>query len=869
MKNDPCWKGYEMVGKKKKGGKEVPNCVPVKEAAKAIIEKAKAKSKKDWTGAKVSKDRFILPEESHDNCGTPDCCGTCDTAVTEARGSDYTLYHKSYTDAINHALSHHEKSGLKVSEDDRFQHVSVGSKKPSEGNTTSLHIPATHSNGKKHVLHVQVFNKGGTHPYELNTYSSGMGRSVKEEAKLEEGYGMWKVEFPKQHVGKPVAAGSVHVKAQNTAHAHKVAAKRVGVDHKVFKSKVTKSSILPEELEDINEMGGDQHYGDTKGAWSAGAKATPVKAKKLTDFALKGLEKELKATRQTSKSVADAKKKYGVKEEIEDIMERGEDSKGHYRATEDGAGLTRKGAKAMGIKTAVTTPPSKLDPKGEAAGRRKSFCARMGGMKGPMKDEKGRPTRKAMSLRRWNCNEAAFDAESKMHDAHYEKQTDQVKNALDNYARRGMTYKQAYNKIRHSNTHTLRNQITAMHEETQLDEVLGKENEWGRPELRKKFAAITPGQEGMTADEIPEMNPFSGDAIHEGGLWDNIHAKRKRIKAGSGERMRKPGSEGAPTDADFNNSRNEETINEISALGAKKRSEFAAKLQKTLADPKKIAKAKKEIAKKKAVQKAEEPKHLVMQLRKATSIGSKVKFYDGSEHHVAPNHVEKFNDRYHSLKSSIEKESLVKRAHKSHADFMRAISEETEMGQPMAPCTCDITPANYPTPSQLSPEPQLGDMNSDGMTNEWDEAAIEAEVTHEIETSDWDELQKYYDSEQEDDDEESESIDEAITPQGRLKKRFAAMRNKTRRNMAKNMALKRIATPDRIKSRSIRAARRMVYKRILRNRDPSSVSPAEKARLEDQVKRMAPMVSRISMRLQQSERKRDMMRVQNARTKKK
>ena len=29
MKDDPCWKGYQMVGKKKKGGKEVPNCVPV------------------------------------------------------------------------------------------------------------------------------------------------------------------------------------------------------------------------------------------------------------------------------------------------------------------------------------------------------------------------------------------------------------------------------------------------------------------------------------------------------------------------------------------------------------------------------------------------------------------------------------------------------------------------------------------------------------------------------------------------------------------------------------------------------------------------------------------------------------------------
>jgi hypothetical protein len=35
------------------------------------------------------------------------------------------------------------------------------------------------------------------------------------------------------------------------------------------------------------------------------------------------------------------------------------------------------------------------------------------------------------------------------------------------------------------------------------------------------------------------------------GLYDNINAKRARIKAGSNERMRKPGSKGAPTAADF------------------------------------------------------------------------------------------------------------------------------------------------------------------------------------------------------------------------------------------------------------------------------------------------------------------------------
>ena len=55
------------------------------------------------------------------------------------------------------------------------------------------------------------------------------------------------------------------------------------------------------------------------------------------------------------------------------------------------------------LSLAVTTPPSKLDPDSKSAKRRKSFCARMGGMPGPMKDEKGRPTRKALSLRKWNC----------------------------------------------------------------------------------------------------------------------------------------------------------------------------------------------------------------------------------------------------------------------------------------------------------------------------------------------------------------------------------------------------------------------------------------------------------------------------------
>jgi hypothetical protein len=90
----------------------------------------------------------------------------------------------------------------------------------------------------------------------------------------------------------------------------------------------------------------------------------------------------------------------------EELLEYAIDKKGHKSST---GGLTQKGVDAYNAKTggnlqtAVTTPPSKLKPGSKAANRRKSFCARMGGVKGPMKDDKGRPTRKALALRKWNC----------------------------------------------------------------------------------------------------------------------------------------------------------------------------------------------------------------------------------------------------------------------------------------------------------------------------------------------------------------------------------------------------------------------------------------------------------------------------------
>ena len=63
---------------------------------------------------------------------------------------------------------------------------------------------------------------------------------------------------------------------------------------------------------------------------------------------------------------------------------------------------TAKRETGANLKPPVTTKPSKLKPGSKKAKRRKSFCARMGGMKGATSKE-GKLTPKGASLKRWNC----------------------------------------------------------------------------------------------------------------------------------------------------------------------------------------------------------------------------------------------------------------------------------------------------------------------------------------------------------------------------------------------------------------------------------------------------------------------------------
>ena len=619
--DDPCWKGYEMVGMKKKGGRKVPNCVPeatdiIAKAKAAVAKKAGAKLKMDPdTG---TPDHFTAAQRRKKGLDEAGSKQHIEVTHTTGQKSKKPVHPDNAFKALNHYRSlSTTKSARIVSEEDSKKYPREGF--PEEGDYGYHPNPG---------LKPQESDKDEDmdKAYKKATEKEGRKPLNAKVLEVKEAHGMWKVDFPKQHAGKAVAAGSVHVKAQNTAHAHKVAAKRVGVDHKMFKSKVTKSSILPEEL--------------------------------------------------------------------------------------------------------------------------------------------------------------------------------------------------------------------------------GKSNEWGRPELRKKFAAMTPGQESMAADKIPTFDPRYDDVTTQycGGIKEGYLA-------------------------------------EISARGAEARAKFQAKVRQTLADPKNIARAKKTLAKKKEAEKAKEAPHLVMQLRKAVSIGSKVHFQDGQHHTIAPNHADIFMSKYNSAKTSIEKEALQKRAHKSHSEFMKTIAEEAHenCGTPDCCQMCDTAEmgthhvdsyeAHKGSGDQISPV--ISHDDEDIRFQDFDEEAFEKELEADVLALSWDDLVDLYDEDEIEYDEspemeeEGEDLEEAITPAGRLKKKFNAMRTKSRRMMARNIAIKRVSTPEKLKSRSVRAARRMVYKRLLRNRDISTVSSAEKTRLEAQIKRMAPMVARLSVRVMPAVRKLEQSRIKNSRTRKK
>ena len=68
-------------------------------------------------------------------------------------------------------------------------------------------------------------------------------------------------------------------------------------------------------------------------------------------------------------------------------------------------GLTAAGRAHFKRKTGANlkAPGTESNPKGKKLARKKSLCARMSGVKGPMKDKKRMPRAKALAWKRWEC----------------------------------------------------------------------------------------------------------------------------------------------------------------------------------------------------------------------------------------------------------------------------------------------------------------------------------------------------------------------------------------------------------------------------------------------------------------------------------
>jgi len=92
-------------------------------------------------------------------------CGECEESIEEKKGSDYELYHKDFSSAMQHAYAHAKKKGFTVDPEEIDNKVATGPKKPSAGKT-NRYILGT---DKKKKVHIQVANLDNK-KFELNMY---------------------------------------------------------------------------------------------------------------------------------------------------------------------------------------------------------------------------------------------------------------------------------------------------------------------------------------------------------------------------------------------------------------------------------------------------------------------------------------------------------------------------------------------------------------------------------------------------------------------------------------------------------------------------------------------------------------------------
>ena len=307
---DPCWKGYEMIGKKKKGGKEVPNCVPVEEqmGMRYCPKCEKDETREECRYGPKYWDMFSIPSSLSQNQIKFSIAQVHPANESKEPDHEYSMARSELSTIISAAKR-------------------LRGKLNGEGNIEAW-VQSKITKAADYIDAAADYLDSGEH-------------EVKEACW--KGYKQVGMKKKGNQIGPNCVAESVSIEDMN-------------------------GNPYVEFIDII--------------------KPEPLKAKKGIGSRILGEGKTF------GNFMLEASAAWQRKEGKN--PEGGLNAKGvaSYRAQNPGSKL----------QTAVTTKPSKLKPGSKDAKRRKSFCARMGGNPGPMKDEKGRPTRKALSLRKWNCN---------------------------------------------------------------------------------------------------------------------------------------------------------------------------------------------------------------------------------------------------------------------------------------------------------------------------------------------------------------------------------------------------------------------------------------------------------------------------------
>ena len=544
----------------------------------------------------------------------------------------YKTGHKSYTDAVNHALDHHKKGGLESSADDRAQHIGLDSKKPGEGKTTRVNLPAKDKSGKKHMVHMQVYNKGGSHPYELNTYSSTT-RALQKEEQLDE-YGSMRSDKSSHDTGGMRISNADAADARERA-VKKSAEKRASLAGERAKKKSAEkrdklSNIIKKNTIQKGPMKGymtdETNQGEQKMEidWS---KNPFAQAKAMKEGAFKRMA-TADAEEQRLKDQKKAKRVSSKKEKEERETDPGLDE-GVAKNTLDiyQAHADKKKKDSLKVGQKAPAGASKANER-QLSSIAKQMDKAVTRANAKLKEDlEGLPELDDMDL------EMQENYQSPTKNNYSDKELRQAKGiAFDKRYKGGnMTgAAKAMEKIK-----------KGLSDHPVASKALRKANE---EHMKETYLEQFDGVESM--NDVYEMS-------YKEKFQSMLKKTGKKLSDMSDEDKKKF----------FNKvDDNHDAVNENKAFRDAAR-DYAKD------DKRGLAPTKQDAPKVSDAKNAKEIEHIVPQMRKAISVGKKVQFKDGKHHTVSKAHAAKFLNKYMSGKPQ-DKEKMQSHAHASHKNFM-------------------------------------------------------------------------------------------------------------------------------------------------------------------------------------------------------